>query len=194
MPSSDDERAAYLDRILVGGRERRPVVIADADPAWPSRFEEHRARIAGALGPLALRIEHVGSTSVPGLAAKPIVDVLVAVDDVTSVDAPAVRDRLAAAGYELRVDEPGHRMFRTAAHDVHLHVWPATGDDVRRHLLFRDHLRTSAPDRARYEAVKRTLATRDWDDMNDYAEAKSPVIAEITARAEAWARETRWTP
>jgi GrpB-like predicted nucleotidyltransferase (UPF0157 family) len=194
MATSDDERAAYLDRILVGGRERRPVVIADADPAWPARFEEHRAHIAGALGPLALRIEHIGSTSVPGLAAKPIVDVLVAVDDVTSVDAPAVRDRLARAGYELRVEEPGHRMFRTAAHDVHLHVWPAVGDDVRRHLLFRDHLRASAPDRARYEAVKRGLATRDWDDMNDYAEAKSPVIAEINARAEAWARDTGWTP
>jgi GrpB-like predicted nucleotidyltransferase (UPF0157 family) len=194
MATSDDERAAYLDRILVGGRERRPVVIADADPAWAARFEEHRARIAAALGPLALGIEHFGSTSVPGLAAKPIVDVLVAVDDVTSVDAPAVRDRLAAAGYELRVDEPGHRMFRTAARDVHLHVWPAAGDDVRRHLLFRDHLRASAPDRARYEAVKRELATRAWDDMNDYAEAKSPVIAEITARAEAWARDTGWTP
>jgi GrpB-like predicted nucleotidyltransferase (UPF0157 family) len=194
MTTGDDERTAYLDRILVGGRERRPVVIADPDPAWPARFEEHRARIAGVLGPLALRIEHIGSTSVPGLAAKPIIDVLVAVDDVTSVDAPAPRDRLAAAGYELRVDEPGHRMFRTAHRDVHLHVWPAAGDDVRRHLLFRDHLRTSASDRARYEEVKRRLATRQWDDMNDYADAKSPVIAEITARAEAWARETHWTP
>jgi GrpB-like predicted nucleotidyltransferase (UPF0157 family) len=192
MPTPD-ERAAHLDEILVGGRERRPIVVVPYDPAWPRRFVEERARIAAALGPLARRIEHVGSTSVPGLGAKPIVDVLVAVDDVASVDEPAARERLAAAGFGLRVIEPAHRMFRTAARDVHLHVWPAAGDEVRRHLLFRDHLRASAADRTRYEAVKRALASREWDDVNDYADAKSPVITEITSRAEAWARETGWT-
>jgi GrpB-like predicted nucleotidyltransferase (UPF0157 family) len=190
----DDERAAYLEEILVGGRERRPVVIVDPDPAWARRFDDARSRITAALGPLARRVEHIGSTSVPGLAAKPIVDVLVAVDAVESVDVPGVRERLAEAGFDLRVREPGHRMFRTAAHDVHLHVWPGASDDVRRHLLFRDYLRTSAADRARYEAVKRALAARTWDDMNDYADAKSPAIAEITTRAEAWAVATAWTP
>lgn len=192
--TADREDAHDVDRPLVGGRESRPIVIHDPDPAWAARYREEYERVASALGPLALRIEHIGSTSVQGLGAKPIVDVLVAVADVTTVDVADVRRRLAAAGYELRVDEPGHRMFRTADRGVHLHVWPEPGDDVRRHLLFRDYLRASAPDRTRYEAVKRELATREWGDMNDYADAKSPVIGDITARAEAWARRTAWAP
>ncbi len=169
---------------LIGGRERRPVVIVDADPAWPVRFAAERSRIAAAV-PQAARIEHVGSTSVPGLAAKPIVDIQVSVTDLDAA-VPA----LEAAGYELRVREPGHRMLRTPAHDVHVHLW-ADPDDEARHLLFRDWLRVSAEDRERYAATKRQLATREWDDMNDYAQAKSPVIAEITARAEAWAARRR---
>jgi GrpB-like predicted nucleotidyltransferase (UPF0157 family) len=81
-------------------------------------------------------------------------------------------------------------MFRRPDRSVHVHLWPTDSDDVTRHLLFRDWLRTSAEDRARYESVKRELARRDWGDMNDYADAKSPVIVEITARAEAWAART----
>jgi GrpB-like predicted nucleotidyltransferase (UPF0157 family) len=166
---------------LIGGREARAVVIADYDEAWPSRFEAQRTRIVGAL-PDAVAVEHIGSTSVPGLAAKPIIDVIVVpAGDIASAVAP-----LEGAGYVLRVRETGHVMLRTPAHDVHVHLWTEPAE-VGRHLLFRDWLRVDAADRARYAAAKRELATREWGDMNDYADAKSPVVTEITARAEAWA-------
>ena len=84
-------------------------------------------------------------------------------------------------------------MFRTPARDVHVHLWRAGSDDERRHLLFRDWLRESADDRARYETVKRDLAARQWDDSNDYADAKSDVVTEIMGRAETWASQTGWS-
>jgi GrpB-like predicted nucleotidyltransferase (UPF0157 family) len=169
---------------LIGGREARAIVIVAYDPAWPDRFEVERARITAAL-PDVRGVEHVGSTSVPGLAAKPIIDIVV-------VPAGPIEDAVApleAVGYVLRVREPGHRMLRTPERDVHVHLW-ADPAETTRHLLFRDWLREDAADRARYAAVKRELATRAWGDMNDYADAKSPVITEITARAEAWATAT----
>ncbi len=175
------ELEAHLDDVLVGGRERREIVIADYDPAWPRRFELERARIDAALGDVARRIEHIGSTAVPGLAAKPIVDVLVTVGDV--YDASAFEPALVGAGYELRVREPAHRMFRTPERDVHVHVWDVRDPEVDRHLAFRDRLRASPEDRVSYEQHKRTLARRDWSDMNHYAEAKSSLIEEILARA-----------
>jgi len=174
-----EELNARLDRVLVGGREKRAVVIAEPDPAWPRRFEVERARIARALGDRALRIEHIGSTAVPGLAAKPIVDVLV---EVEAVDEARLAPPLEAAGYLLRVREEDHLMFRTRARDVNVHVWPAGSEEVSRHLAFRDRLRTSPEDRRAYEDLKRELAARDWDDMNHYAEAKSGLIREILAR------------
>jgi GrpB-like predicted nucleotidyltransferase (UPF0157 family) len=175
----------YLDRVLVGGREHRRVEIVAYEVAWPARYEAERARIGAALGTAALRIEHVGSTAVPGLAAKPIVDILVAVDDPS--DEAAVVRPLEDAGYVLRVREEGHRMLRTPAGDVHIHLWRSGSDDERRHLLFRDWLRHDGADRARYASAKRALAEKDWPDMNHYAEAKGPVIAEIMGHAEAWA-------
>jgi GrpB-like predicted nucleotidyltransferase (UPF0157 family)/ribosomal protein S18 acetylase RimI-like enzyme len=172
---------AYLDTVLIGGRERREIVIADYDHAWPRRFAAERERIASALGPTARRIEHIGSTSVPGLAAKPIVDVLVAVANVG--DEASYRPALEAAGYELRVVEPEHRMFRTPARDVHVHVWNEHDPEVTRYLAFRDRLRESAADRVEYERLKRSLAEREWSDVNYYADAKGPLIEAILARA-----------
>jgi GrpB-like predicted nucleotidyltransferase (UPF0157 family) len=180
------------DLELIGGREHRAIEIVDYDPAWVAAFAAQRARIGAALGRRARRIDHIGSTAVPGLAAKPIVDIAVGV-----VDPDAEGDflrRLERAGYGLRVREPGHRMLRTPARDVHVHVWEAGGDAERRHLLFRDWLRTDPGDRRRYAEEKRRLAARDWPDMNAYAAAKSAVIAEITARAERWATATAWAP
>jgi GrpB-like predicted nucleotidyltransferase (UPF0157 family) len=167
----------YLDRVLVGGQERREIVIAPYDPAWPERFLVERARIRAALGRRALRIEHIGSTSVPGLAAKPIVDIL--------VEVAALEDAagLAGTGYVLRVREERHRMFRTPELDVQVHVWPSGHPDIGAQLAFRDRLRASPEDRTAYEALKRELATRDWPDMNHYADAKGPLIREILARA-----------
>jgi GrpB-like predicted nucleotidyltransferase (UPF0157 family) len=167
---------AHLDRVLIGGRERREIVIAEYDTAWPERFAAERERIVAALGDRALRTEHIGSTSVPGLAAKPIVDILVEVARLEHAD-------LERAGYLLRVREEGHRMFRTPELDVHVHVWPSGAPDIASHLAFRDRLRTSPEDRAAYEALKRELAARDWEDMNRYAEAKGPLIREILGRA-----------
>jgi GrpB-like predicted nucleotidyltransferase (UPF0157 family) len=179
------------DLVLIGGREHRPIVITEYDSAWPLRYGEEQRRIAAALGSRACRIEHIGSTSVTGQAAKPIVDVLVAVDDVHD---ERVKSLLESVGYILRVREPGHRMLRTRELDVHVHLWPAESAEVRRHLLFRDWLRVDASDRALYARVKRELAARDWADTNDYAEAKTEVIAAITGRAETWAARTAWAP
>jgi GrpB-like predicted nucleotidyltransferase (UPF0157 family) len=176
------DRAAELDAILIGGRERAPrIVIVDYDPAWPARFASERRAVTGALGALALRIEHVGSTSVPGLAAKPIIDMLVVVADVE--DEPAFAPGLEAAGYVLRVREPGHRMFRTPERDVHVHLLPDRDPEVERMISFRDRLRVSAEDRAAYERLKRELAKREWEDMNDYADAKGDLIEQILRRA-----------
>ncbi len=126
-------------------------------------------------------MEHVGSTAVAGLAAKPIVDIMVTVDDPD--DESAYLPRLERVGYVLRVREPGHRMFRTLARDVHVHVWPAGSQDERRHLVFRDWLRSSPVDRKEYERAKRELVGR-WRDMNYYARAKEVAIDRIMKRAE----------
>ncbi|HET7815487.1 MAG TPA: GrpB family protein, partial [Candidatus Baltobacteraceae bacterium] len=166
--------------LFVGGREKRKVVLAEHNPEWRMRFEVERRRIVGALGGKVRRIEHIGSTSVPGLAAKPIVDILVAVDDPLDDE---TRDALGRAGYTLRVEEPEHRMYRTAAADVHVHLWPAGSPEIERHLAFRDRLRSHAPDRETYERVKRELARRDWNDVNDYANAKTVVVSQILASA-----------
>jgi GrpB-like predicted nucleotidyltransferase (UPF0157 family) len=170
------------DDILVGGREGGRVSLVPWRAEWGQRFETERARIAAALGERASVIEHVGSTSVPDLDAKPIVDILVAVADPAD---PEVQVELEHAGYELRVREPGHRMFRTPERDVHVHLWVAGTEDVSRHLDFRDRLRASEPDRRAYAALKHRLAEREWDDINDYAAAKGALIGEILARARA---------
>jgi GrpB-like predicted nucleotidyltransferase (UPF0157 family) len=175
------DRDAYLDQVLIGGREKRKIVIVGYDPAWPDRFEAERRRVRDALGPAALRIEHIGSTAVPGLGAKPIVDVMVTVQD--PEDDAGIIPSLESAGYVLRVREPGHRMFRTPNRDVQIHVWADSDPEVERHLVFRDRLRSSPEDRVAYERLKRALALRDWSDMNDYADAKSDLIAAIIARA-----------
>lgn len=167
-----------LDQILIGGRERRTIEIVDYDPEWPLRFEVHRERVRRALGDRAIRVEHIGSTAVPGLAAKPIIDMLVAVADPA---AASIEAAFVSAGYRLRVKEASHRMFRTPQLDVHIHVWAEGDEEVGRHLRFRDRLRRSAPDRVAYEQLKRQLARRQWRDMNEYAAAKGPLIDSILA-------------
>jgi GrpB-like predicted nucleotidyltransferase (UPF0157 family) len=174
----------YLDSVLIGGREAFAPVIANHDPAWPARFAELEARIRPALGDAALAVEHIGSTSVPGLAAKPIVDVLVVVTDVD--DEPSYVPAMEGAGFVLRVREAGHRMFRTPARDVHVHVYSAGDQAITDYLDLRDWLRVDESDRALYADVKRDLARRPWCDMNHYAEAKSDVIQQVLGRARAW--------
>lgn len=180
-PPLDPELERELEQVLIGERQPGPVQLVEYDSRWPQRFEVVRAELAGSLAERAIAIEHIGSTAVPGLVAKPIVDVLLTVPRVEPEDpyAPAI----IALGYELRVREPGHRMFRPPAGDVHVHVWAAGAQEVTDYLLLRDRLRASAADREAYAALKRELAGRDWPDLNYYAQAKGPLIAEIIARA-----------
>ena len=167
---------------LVGGTEKRALEVVDYDEEWPGIFEQHRDRIRQALRAADVAIEHIGSTSVPGLAAKPIVDILVVVDDIT-----AEEDYLApllGAGYLLRVREPGHRLVRTPERDVHVHVLGRGDEAVDKYLVFRNRLRVDAGDRALYASTKRALIGQ-FDDMNAYSDAKDEVVAAILARAEA---------
>lgn len=168
---------------IIGGPEPLQVGLHDYDGRWPQLFEVHRARIRDALADAVADIEHIGSTSVPGLAAKPIIDIVVAVDDISAET--AYLDPLLAAGYVLRVREPGHRLVRTPERDVHVHLYERSHPAVAEYLLLRDHLRSDAADRALYEATKRMLMQTRWDDMNDYADAKTEVILAIKARARA---------
>ena len=177
---------------LIGGAEKRAVNIKPYSPAWPATFEEHRRRIQQALGSVACRVDHIGSTAVPGLAAKPIIDIQISVPDVE--DEPSYRDPLLAAGYVLRLREPAHRLLRTPDLGVHIHVCKRGSDWERRHLLLRDWLRISAGDREAYAALKMELQAQDWETMNHYAEAKTPFISEMMTRAEAWAAATGWSP
>jgi GrpB-like predicted nucleotidyltransferase (UPF0157 family) len=173
-----------LEMGLMGGTEKREIKLLNYDPEWPKKFESHAKRIAGALGQVAVRIEHIGSTSVPGLAAKPIIDILVVVRD--SADESAYLAQLEAAGYVLRVREPDwheHRMFRTPERDVHVHIYSSSCPEIARVLTFRDRLRRDAEDRRRYEQTKRALAAQEWADMNAYADAKTEVIEGIIAAA-----------
>jgi GrpB-like predicted nucleotidyltransferase (UPF0157 family) len=172
-----------MSDVLIGGIEKRAIVIVDYDPCWPAQFQKHAEILARALGDRALAIEHVGSTSVPGLAAKPIIDIDVLVED--SSDEATYLSALVEAGYVLRVREPDwhqHRMFRTPELDVHVHIFSPGSVEVSRHLTFRDRLRTCPEDRLLYESVKRKLAREEWTDMNAYASAKSEVVEEIIAR------------
>jgi GrpB-like predicted nucleotidyltransferase (UPF0157 family) len=160
------------------------VQIVDYDPAWPWLFEREARRIQTALGNRTLLIEHVGSTSVPGLAAKPRIDVLLVVAD--SADESAYVPALEAVGYVLRIREPDwheHRMFNGPDTDVNLHVFSPGSPEVDRMLLFRDWLRSHASDRQLYERTKRELARKDWKHMQNYADAKTSVVEEILARA-----------
>ena len=177
---------APLETGLIGGVEKREITIVAYDTDWPRKFERHAGIISGTIGGKALRIEHIGSTAVPGLAAKPIIDILVVVAD--SADESRYLEQLELAGYILRVRQPDwheHRMFRTPDGDVHIHIYSAACPEIDRCLTFRNHLRKDESARILYEQTKRELATHNWPDMNAYAGAKTAVIESILAGAHA---------
>ncbi|NQX16684.1 GrpB family protein [Rathayibacter sp. VKM Ac-2857] len=183
MHSSEHSRPDVTTVEIVGGAERLSVGLHEHDDRWAESFREHERRIAAALASVDVAIEHIGSTAVPGLAAKPIVDIVVAVPDIT-----AEEDYLApllAAGYRLRVREPGHRLVRTPERDVHVHLYGRGDPAIDEYLLLRDHLRRDPADRELYEATKRSLMERSWADMNAYSDAKTEVIEAIKVRARA---------
>jgi GrpB-like predicted nucleotidyltransferase (UPF0157 family) len=161
-----------------------PIVLVDYDDAWPVRFEREARHIRTALGARALLLEHAGSTSVPGLVAKPIIDIVLAVPDSSNENdyVPA----LEAEGYALRIREPDwyeHRVLKKSDPSVNLHVFSANCPEIDRMLVFRDHLRTNQADRQLYERTKQELASQHWAYVQDYADAKSDVVEEIIARA-----------
>jgi len=160
-----------------------PIRLVAYDPAWPDRFQHEAGKIRRALGEHVLRIEHVGSTSVPGLPAKPIIDILLVVAD--SAEETEYVNALEGTGYELHVREPGwyeHRMFKGPENDVNLHVFSMGCPEVVRMLAFRDWLRTHESDRELYARCKQTLAEQEWKYTQNYADAKAPVIEEIMSR------------
>src|SRR5579884_3895999 len=137
-----------------------PVLIVDYDPQWPALFEREARRIRAALGDRVVLLEHVGSTSVPGLAAKPIIDMLLVVPD--SSDEAAYVPLLEAAGYLLRIREPEwyeHRVFKGPDTNVNLHVFSPGCPEIDRMIGFRDRLRSHDAERELYQAAKRDLAS-----------------------------------
>jgi GrpB-like predicted nucleotidyltransferase (UPF0157 family) len=165
------------------------VQLAGYDPRWPGQYGSHAARIRAALGDRVLLLEHIGSTSVPGLAAKPVIDILLVVADPAEEDA-YVRP-LEQAGYRLVIREPDwyqHRVLNGphgTEPGVNLHVHPPASPEIARNLRFRDRLRADRADRELYERTKRQLAARDWTYMQQYADAKGEVVEAIMRRAEA---------
>lgn len=162
------------------------ITLAEYDPAWPRLFAVEAGKIRAALGERALLLEHVGSTSVPGLAAKPLIDILLVVAD--SADEAAYVPALEARGYTLRIREPDwfqHRLLKGVDPEVNLHVFSPGCVEIRRMLLMRDWMRAHPEDRDLYERTKRELSRRQWKYVQNYADAKSAVVEAILARASA---------
>lgn len=184
---------------ILGGSDRvvaDPVEVVPYDPAWPSRFESWRARLAEHLGSTALRIEHIGSTAVPGLAAKPVIDIHVGVPNVEDEDSYV--PHIERAGVAFRSRDTGHRYFRPAGdqpRDVQVHVSQIGSEWEQRHLLFRDFLRANVGVRRAYGELKSDLARRHRDDRIAYNEAKTAFIVDAMEQAREWrARETERQP
>ena len=176
--SEEELRAAH-----VSGEPARldgQIELAGYDAQWSRLFAREAERIRAALGDRALLMEHVGSTSIPGLAAKPRIDILLTVAD--SGDEAAYVPDLEAAGYILHIREPDwheHRLLKGPDTDINLHVFSTGSEEIERMLRFRDHLRADAADRDLYLRTKRELAARTWQYTQHYADAKSQVVEEI---------------
>jgi GrpB-like predicted nucleotidyltransferase (UPF0157 family) len=180
---ADYERRLTAAHVTTPVRIDGPVLLADYDPGWPALYEREAARIRAVLGDRVLLLEHIGSTSVPGLAAKPIIDILLVVAD--PADEAAYVTPLEQAGYALRIREPDwyeHRVLRGPDTRINLHVHRPDSPEIDRHLRFRDRLRADDADRALYERTKRELAARTWAFTQQYADAKSDVVEAILRR------------
>ena len=177
-----------LREVTVGALQpyNSTIHLAEYDAEWPRLFEREAARIRGALGDTAVLVEHVGSTSVPGLAAKPVIDICLAVPDSSAEDSYV--PQLEAAGYVLRIREPDwheHRLFKGPDTNVNLHVFSVGSVEINRMLRFRDWLRVHDDERLLYEQAKRELSSRTWKYVQNYADAKSEVVEGIISRATA---------
>jgi GrpB-like predicted nucleotidyltransferase (UPF0157 family) len=185
---------AHLDTIVGAARAEHnsTIHLADYDPAWPVMYAEHEARVRGALGDRVKAIWHMGSTSVPGLAAKPLIDLTLAVAD--SADEAAYVPALERVGYVLRRREPDwyeHRVLKWPDPETNLHVYSQGCPEIDRVIAFRDWLRVNDEDRALYEHTKRRLGAQTWQYVQDYADAKGEVVEQIIKRALAAKAEGR---
>lgn len=172
-----------------------PHEISEYDPAWLVTFADWRSRLAAALGAAATRIDHVGSTAVPGLAAKPVIDIMISVRDTS--DEPSYLAFCISTGLILRVREEGHRMLwppPASPREVHVHVCNSGGDWGRDELLFRDYLVANSAARDEYSELKRNLMARWHDDRQAYTEAKTAFVLDALEHARTWAIDTGWNP
>ena len=182
MPSKE-----YVEKVTIGGVARLDgkVVLHAYDPCWADQFKLEEAKIACALKGKPFRVEHVGSTSVPGLCAKPVIDILLLVED--SANEATYVEALEKEGYTLRIREAewfGHRMLKGQSPEVNLHVFSFGCEEANRMLAFRDHLRTNEADRRLYAETKERLAKQDWAYVQEYADAKSEVVRQIISHIE----------
>jgi GrpB-like predicted nucleotidyltransferase (UPF0157 family) len=172
------------------------VVIIPYDPEWPNLFAHLGGALRAALGDFALRIDHIGSTSVPGLDAKPVIDVQISVASLEPLD--AYRAPLESLGYVFRADntERTKRYFRESPglRRTHIHVRRAGSFSEQFALLFRDYLRAHADDARRYAKVKHRLANSYRHDRHGYTDAKIPHVWEIMTRADRWSQKVGWEP
>jgi GrpB-like predicted nucleotidyltransferase (UPF0157 family) len=182
-PETDEEMAAGR----VSGTimpHNATIALSPYDPAWPAQFAAEEVKIRAALGDAALVLEHVGSTSIPGIPAKPIIDILLVVRD--SSDEVSYVPALTARGYRLEVREPEwhqHRLLKGDGPNVNMHVFTVGSSEIVRMLAFRDRCRAHPEERDLYERTKRELARRVWRHVQHYANAKGDVVEEIIARA-----------
>ena len=181
VPTTEEQ----LRRVTIGEPNvlNSTIVIVDYDPSWPALYEVEATRIRGVLGDQVLRLEHVGSTSVFALAAKPIIDMILVVADTT--DEATYIPVLESAGYVLRIREPDwyqHRLFKGPDTNINLHCFSDGCPEIERMLRFRDWLRSNDFDRLLYERTKRELAAKTWKYVQNYADAKTSVVEEILAR------------
>jgi len=176
---------------LAAGSDRfdpEPIELVPYDPGWAALFEEWKEKLIAALPTSPRRIEHVGSTSVPGLAAKPVVDIQVSVDD--QEDEATYVPAIESIGVQLRNRDSEHRFFRPFAghaRQVHIHVCQVGSEWERRHIVFRDYLRSNLAARQEYLDAKVSAAARWSDDRLAYTEAKSETIRRLTRAADEWA-------
>jgi GrpB-like predicted nucleotidyltransferase (UPF0157 family) len=183
MATEEEMQAARIGGMRV---HNAPIQLMDYSAEWPALFNREAKRIRATLGDRVLMLEHAGSTSVPRLAAKPIIDILLAVAD--SADEPAYVPAMESARYVLHIREPDwhqHRLFKGPDTDINLHVYSFGCPELDKMLMFRDWLRSNDADRDLYERIKRELAKQTWKYVQNYADAKTAVVEEIVARAAA---------
>lgn len=175
-----------INDVTIGTPEvlNNQIYLADYDPGWLVKFAELKQQIRDVLKDKVLLLEHVGSTSVPQLAAKPIIDIVLAVAD--SADELSYVPQLEKLGYVLKIREPDwyeHRVLKPQNKQANLHVFTAGCSEIKRMMAFRDWLRNHPEDRKLYEATKRQLSQQKWKYIQNYADAKSAVVQEIMNRA-----------